>query len=384
MDESKIKTMLREHLFANISRSILFTLLFIALITSYLYLKGIHPHQMYWWVISISVILVFRLIVAWLSKKNILNSDLGFSLLVISGFILGTSMGYAFWLYFFEMNITEQTLLLLFLVGLIAGSTSTMVSSRTSFITFITPIFLPVMMRYLEDNTTASKIIAISLAVYIGFLIMVYTTNRKLIIDNITLLLQQRQLNIELARFNQKLNVASITDDLTGLANRRYFQERLIADWNRAKRAKIPLSLMIIDIDYFKESNDRYGHLYGDECLKEIGRTIGSLVRRKTDLAVRYGGDEFIILHFNTSIEESVKFANRLMTAIDKLKLKNENSPIIPFISLSIGVANMTPETHDNYETLFERADKALYQAKKKGRNCVVGYEEAGKNQDQP
>lgn len=376
MDEPKIKMLLRQHLFTNIARSVFFTLLLIFLLTSYLHFKNIYLDQTRWWVISIIAILIFRLVVAHLSKKNLEHSDLGYSLLVVSGFLLGAILGYSFYLYFFQMNITEQTLLLLFLVGLIAGSTSTMVSSRVSFVTFVTPILVPIMMRYLEDDTIPARVIAMSIAIYIGFLMVVYSTNRRLIIENITLLIQQRQLNMELARFNQKLNVVSITDDLTGLANRRYFQERLIADWNRAKRAKLPLTLMLIDIDHFKECNDRYGHLYGDECLKEIGKTLATLVRRKTDLAVRYGGDEFIILHFNTSIEESINFAQRLVATVKKLKLKNENSPIHPYISLSVGIANMIPEAHEDYETLFERADKALYDAKAKGRDCIVTYTE--------
>jgi len=146
-------------------------------------------------------------------------------------------------------------------------------------------------------------------AIFIGFLLIIYSANKKMLLSNIELLVHQRELNEQLEQFNQRLSIASVTDALTNLANRRYFQERLIADWIRAKRAKLSISLIMIDIDYFKTINDHYGHLYGDDCLKEIAKAISKATQRRTDLAARYGGDELIVILYNSSLRDTENFA---------------------------------------------------------------------------
>ncbi len=149
----------------------------------------------------------------------------------------------------------------------------------------------------------------------------------------------------------------------------------MIADWVRAKRSGLPLSLMIIDIDHFKQCNDHYGHLYGDECLKQIAKIISELAGRETDLAARFGGDELSIILYDTAEPSAKKFAEHLQQTIKQLHIKNELSPISDELTISIGIASLIPQLDDDYEIIFAYADKALYEAKKQGRNCIVTYQ---------
>ena len=177
---------------------------------------------------------------------------------------MGAFLGYFYWTYFYLIDLSHRIILLLFLVGLTAGSTISMVGSTLSFITFTLPIYIPIMARNFFHADPDSHLIGLVVIMFIGFILVIFTSNRKMLRDNIELLVQQSELNEQLEKFNRKLSIVSITDDLTKLANRRYFQERLISDWIRAKRARIAVSLLIIDIDYFKACNDNHGHLYGD------------------------------------------------------------------------------------------------------------------------
>ena len=178
----------------------------------------------------------------------------------------------------------------------------------------------------------------------------------------------------ELQEANRKLTELSITDALTGLLNRRRFDEQLTLEWSRAMRNHQPLALFMIDIDWFKQYNDLYGHQRGDACLAKVAQTLRRTVRRAGDLVARYGGEEFVIVAPYTQPEQALALAGSLCRAVEGLALTHEGSPF-GRVTVSIGVAVLTARMPSSAVTLLRHADMALYQAKAAGRNQVAFHE---------
>lgn len=174
---------------------------------------------------------------------------------------------------------------------------------------------------------------------------------------------------IELMQQAQQLSLLSQQDALTGLANRRYLDETLDNEWRRALRHETPLTIMMVDIDYFKSYNDTLGHLKGDECLKEIAIAISSIAARSGDLVARYGGEEFLLLFPMTNAQQALIQVERLMSAIDKIAIEHPCSSVSPQVTISVGVATTIPRLNDSISAFVARADHALYKAKTNGRN---------------
>jgi diguanylate cyclase (GGDEF)-like protein len=185
--------------------------------------------------------------------------------------------------------------------------------------------------------------------------------------------LEQRvaQRTEELQVLNTKLETLSLTDALTGIANRRHFDDVLTQEWARATRIGAPLALAIMDVDWFKLYNDHYGHPAGDACLRQIAQTLASTVSRSSDLVARYGGEEFVFLAPMTDPAGAQAMARKVVQAVAALALTHAYSPL-GHVTLSVGVVSLQPGADGSTETLLRRADAALYQAKHQGRNQVV------------
>ena len=177
--------------------------------------------------------------------------------------------------------------------------------------------------------------------------------------------------NARLAESNNKLRRLSFLDPMTGLANRRYLEKYLEREWGRAIREHTPLSLVMMDLDYFKDFNDAYGHQEGDKCLAEIAAHIREVLKRPTDLLARYGGDEFIAVLPNTGQEGAMQVADSIAQAVGNLAILVPNSPH-RCLTISLGTASHRPTLGESSETLVAAADRALYQAKLAGRNRFV------------
>jgi diguanylate cyclase (GGDEF)-like protein len=174
----------------------------------------------------------------------------------------------------------------------------------------------------------------------------------------------------ELRTANRHLEALASIDSLSGLANRRSFDARLEAEWQRAANLKRPIALMMIDVDHFKLFNDNYGHLEGDQCLRVIGETLAAAANHKADFAARYGGEEFVLLLPDTDLAAALGLAERLRTAVSTLAIGHGFAPS-GHVTVSIGVAVLTPGTGDDPQALIEAADAGLYAAKRNGRNRV-------------
>ena len=161
-------------------------------------------------------------------------------------------------------------------------------------------------------------------------------------------------------------------DGLTGLPNRRYFDERLKIEWLRVVRSNSAISMLMIDVDHFKHFNDQFGHGKGDECLREIASDIRSVIRRPGDLAGRIGGEEFAIVLPSTSGEGAIKVAENLRKRIRARAIPHQVDGVETQVTVSIGIATIIPKAADKLQTLSEAADQALYAAKRAGRDRIV------------
>lgn len=178
----------------------------------------------------------------------------------------------------------------------------------------------------------------------------------------------------EAEALTRRLRDLSATDGLTGIANRRRLDEHLDIEWRRATRTGQPLALVICDIDHFKDFNDHYGHLAGDDCLRRIAGTLADNARRATDLVGRYGGEEFLLVMSATDAGEAVDRAEHLRRAVATLAIPHAGSPGGDTVSISCGVAAARPTADGDKDELIAAADLALYQAKAGGRDRVCVY----------
>ena len=175
----------------------------------------------------------------------------------------------------------------------------------------------------------------------------------------------------ELNVANKELQRLSTTDGLTGIANRRFFDQLSVREWRRCERMNKPMALVMVDVDHFKKYNDTYGHQGGDECLKSVAAQVARAAPRATDLAARYGGEEFVLVLGDTTIDGAKWVANNIRQHVADLKIPHSASNI-GHVSVSCGVASLLPQEGMSFETLLKITDEALYKAKKQGRNTVV------------
>jgi diguanylate cyclase (GGDEF)-like protein len=163
----------------------------------------------------------------------------------------------------------------------------------------------------------------------------------------------------------------SMLDQLTGIPNRRSFDERLQMEWRRAKREQVPISLMIIDLDKFKRINDTYGHQQGDIVLQAVAKSLQKAFNRPADFAARWGGEEFIVLLPSTHLAGAVNIAEKIRSGVEKIEVPYYEGVIIK-LTVSIGVTSLIPEQNSSVNAFISNADKALYAAKDAGRNRII------------
>ncbi len=192
--------------------------------------------------------------------------------------------------------------------------------------------------------------------------------------DDLRRIIDEKTLQLENA--NRWLEKLSYLDPLTGIPNRRYFDEVIDEEWRRAQRAEGPLSLMFIDLDHFKSYNDMYGHQAGDACLKSAAGALRGVLKRAGDHVARYGGEEFVVILGGASLDDALHVAEMMRASVESKEIRHEGNPPAGVVTASFGVASAFPQPHSDVALLIKAADDALYLAKENGRNRV----EAAKN----
>jgi diguanylate cyclase (GGDEF)-like protein len=178
--------------------------------------------------------------------------------------------------------------------------------------------------------------------------------------------------HLELKRYRDMLEALSAVDGLTGIANRRLFDQTLDREWRRAQRLCTPISLIMLDVDDFKQYNDNYGHVEGDSCLCGLARSFADTMKRPTDLIARYGGDEFSCILPDTAAEGAAWMASALRVGAEGLAIPHAFSPTADHVTISAGTATIYPAPDQESTELVIHADKALFGAKAEGRNRTV------------
>lgn len=197
------------------------------------------------------------------------------------------------------------------------------------------------------------------------------------ILDNTNLSLEDKikERTQELEEANRRLKALSITDELTQLANRRYFEEHFEKTWELARRRSVNISLVMCDIDHFKRINDIYGHQIGDEVLKIIALTLQKSLKRSSDFVARYGGEEFVIVMYDTYIDDAKFVCQRIQQNLQKTQPLFFEETKIDLITMSFGISCVIPDINNKTQSLVRDADNALYEAKEGGRDCIIVHE---------
>jgi diguanylate cyclase (GGDEF)-like protein len=227
---------------------------------------------------------------------------------------------------------------------------------------------IPVLMiTALEDQASVDRAFEVGASDYITKPI-----NLAVLRQRVRILIEKSRLYRELEQANQQLLHLAMSDTLTQLSNRRSFDEYLSREWQRMGREFSPLSLILCDVDFFKAYNDTYGHPAGDKCLTAVAHVLSEAVKRPADFVARYGGEEFAVILPNTEAIGAAHVAQKIQSKVKALKIPHANSRVSEYVTVSIGIASLFPTSESSPETLIAAADRALYQSKAQGRNCVI------------
>jgi len=293
--------------------------------------------------------------------------------------LTGLIWGGCYFIFLEQGNQMQELIIILVLGGMAAGALASLSVYLPAYYVYILPMFMPLIIYNFSLLDLDRIIMASMFCLFILMLIVSARLNYGLMLQNFKLEKEKDWLikklsvtNSDLEDSNEKLlhsieevRTISITDALTGLYNRRHFNTILNLELERAKRNQHRLNLVLIDIDNFKYVNDTFGHPYGDEFLINIANCLKNCLRRSNDILFRIGGDEFAAILTYISLEEATYICNELQ---QQFKKDNEHDKV----SLSIGIISIAPDYKTDIKQIIARADEALYQAKRKGKNQVA------------
>ncbi len=184
---------------------------------------------------------------------------------------------------------------------------------------------------------------------------------------------ERKKTEERLIKLQKELEDLSFKDGLTGVANRRMFDSVMELEWTKACRSRQPLSLVLVDIDYFKQYNDHYGHLQGDDSLRRVGQALASAATRSRDFLARFGGEEFVLVLPDSDAAAAMAVAERCRSILFKEQIPHEKSPISQLLTVSMGVGTIIPSHEDDLLNFIRQVDMSLYEAKQRGRDRVAG-----------
>jgi diguanylate cyclase (GGDEF)-like protein len=271
---------------------------------------------------------------------------------------------------FHPESLPHQVFLCFMIGGMVAGALPLQSALAGAFACFLIPALLPISVKMLLQGDQIHVTMGLMGLVFGAAMLSSSLRIHRMLRESIELRVKLSDSIADGQRLQQIANV----DALTGIANRRLFDDALAREWRRATRNRNPASLVLADIDYFKAYNDMYGHQAGDDCLRLVAQSAAKAVRRPADLVARIGGEEFAVLLPETSTEGAHHVAELIRRAINALNIAHDNSPVARHITVSLGTATLVPGRGSNSSALFEAADRALYVAKRRGRNRVASH----------
>jgi diguanylate cyclase (GGDEF)-like protein len=347
----------------------------------------IHNHvdavHVYVWASSLFGLNVYRIFDIHKTQK-IINETTDFRVIqkrfAIGAGVLGAIYGIGIVSFLNYLPILTQVYLLMLISVIMPSGFVSFVSDRLSFNMFVYPLVIPPILWLFSQEQDEYLYIGVCAVVYLLVIKKSFKWNNETLIDAIRLKLENEQLVSNLQLVNERLTELTVIDELTQIQNRRSFDDTIEKEWLRAKRLKTPISMLMIDIDFFKQYNDKYGHIKGDECLSSIAQFMKNNLNRSTDFIGRYGGEEFCIIMPDTPLKGALNLAEKIRAGVKELKILNPVSEENKFLTISVGVASAVPTNKDTSIDLIYTSDKALYMAKNEGRNVVRTLEALEKN----
>jgi diguanylate cyclase (GGDEF)-like protein len=327
------------------------------------------------WVSAVVLISILRITLFFAFKQyaNERNSYLWLHVWTGLFFMLGVIYVYGL-MHFTPVNRPEYLVSIgLFVVAFTAASAIGHTASLYASLSFFIPIMIPSVAFLFVYGGSVGNMTAFTLIIYSITALHMLKKSNKAYQRSIFLNFEHTQEIEKRKQIEKQLHDISRKDSLTDLFNRRYFDEMLEIEIGRAKRNNLPLCLIMFDVDCFKEYNDKYGHVTGDNCLIQIAEIAQSLVSRQGDMVARYGGEEFAIILPNIELDGAVWFANNLQERIIDKNIAHSGSTVanIKCVTVSLGVTNLIVGQETTASELIENADVALYEAKNRGRNRV-------------
>jgi diguanylate cyclase (GGDEF)-like protein len=333
-----------------------------------------HTKLFTWLSASVLIYIVRLLYVKQFSKVYSTEFDIKKwkNIYVISTFISGVVWGSLALFLDASWNASHQITLFIIYVGITAAAFNTNSSVFVSYLAFYIPPILMLVYALLQKSSGLPYELAFLIIIY---MMLMYATSLKYhnyLTKSLQLRFKNEELANDLKQANNKLSHLADMDELSQIHNRRSMNKFLLQEWNWHHENKKPLSLLMIDIDFFKQYNDTYGHSQGDRCILEIAKILKKNIREDIDLASRYGGEEFVVILRDTDGLEALNIAQRISLNVLSKQIEHICSDVSEYLTISIGLSTMVPKVLGEEIKIFDIADERLYKAKQNGRNQIV------------
>ncbi len=312
--------------------------------------------------------------VAYLRRAANAATERSRRIFVATTFLQASVWGAAWWLFLpVEGQPVYTMVATAWMIGMSAASISGYTVYIPALLAFFMPVIAPGVVLLFVLGGSMNIAVALGLGVYIIVTMNAMLPIHKAMVDSIRLNFENAREIRERKQSESSLREISIRDSLTGLATRRHFDEVLQSELRRAQRRSAPISLVLVDIDFFKALNDNQGHVEGDTCLRRVAERVKAAAKRPSDLAARYGGEEFAVILPDTNMDDAYRLAENMRQSIQALGVPHRATKVekCAVVTVSAGVATITPSAGTRADDLIRPADEALYLAKRNGRNRV-------------
>ena len=346
-----------------------------SLVVLFIYWDVVEHTKLIAWFITIVIVYIIRLRdVKKFRKLSVNEFDIKKwkNTYIISTFISGII--WSLLALFFESSwqATHQVALFIIYVGIIAGAFNSNATVFVSYLAFYIPLTAMLMYMILNQENELSYQLAFLISLYAILMYVTAIKYHNFLVNSLELRFTNENLVKDLKSANTKLTYLADTDELSQIDNRRSMNKYLLKEWQWHFENKKPISLLVIDIDFFKLYNDTYGHSMGDKCILEVANILQKNIRSDIDMASRYGGEEFVVILHNTDELKALNIAQRILLDVLSKQIPHSSSGISEYLTVSIGLGSMIPSMPNSQIKLFDLADTRLYKAKQNGRNQIM------------